>query len=108
MQSQNTLSKKIHFYSFDNAMVFLSLANTYIKDNNIKAKMSNVYNTVNVEISENFLNQITENEYKTALYFNNISKFDYINDLVEKDYTTVRASNCERDTNNLLPTGNIY
>ena len=118
--SRNKITKTFEFYEFHQAMTFMNLASEYVDQNQIKANMqeyfflyfsSNVYNKVNVNIEELAISQLTDREFKAAVFMDEIGvKMDVIGDLVNTDYYSSHHALPERyslDINNLLPTGNI-
>lgn len=68
---------------------------------------SNVYNKVEVRILENYLNQLTSRELKTAIFLDSIYLYDtdLIENLVEKDLEHVALpKKFDLNIQNLLPT----
>ena len=66
---------------------------------------------MSVNIEEKAISQITDREFKAAVFMDEIGvKFNVIDDLVNTDYLSSHHAFPERyslDISNLLPTGNI-
>ena len=70
---------------------------------------SNVFNKVIVDIEEKAISDITEREYKAAVFCDEVgAKFDIIEDIISTDYYSSHHALPDKyslDINNLLPTG---